>query len=106
MGNSQKKIGRGTLGRQCGSKYADGSYEVTMIFIQRVLIKIVYCPHLLPVHGKQKTNREDLVKMYPHAKVIYVVWGVGVPLVDELQQLWFRRLNLGGLHPVGLDQVL
>ena len=77
------------------------SYEVTKIFIQRVLIEIVDDPHPLPVYNKQKTNFEVLGKMTPHAKVIYVVWGVGVPLVDELQQLWLRRLGLWGSSSSG-----
>ena len=60
---------------------------MTKIFIQWVLIEIVDGLRLLPVCDKQETNLEVLEKMTPHAKVIYVVWGVGVPLVDELQQL-------------------
>ena len=74
---------------------------MTKIFIQWVLIEIVDNPHLLPVYNKQETNFEVLEKMTPHAKVIYVVWGVGVPLVDELQQLWLRRLRLGGSSSSG-----
>ena len=100
-GNSQKVIERGTLWRQGGGEHADGSYEVTKIFIQWVLIEIVDNPHLLPVYNKQETNFEVLGKMTPHAKVIYVVWGVGVPLVDELQQLWLRRLGLWGSSSSG-----
>ena len=94
-GNSQKEIERGTLWRQCGGEYAEGSYEVTKIFIHWVLIKIIDSLHFLHVCGKQEMNLEDLEKMYPHAKVIYVVWGEGVSLVEELQQLWLRRLRLG-----------
>ena len=58
--------------------------EAWWIFIQWVLIKIIDSLHLLHVHGKQETNLE----MFPHARVICVVWGEGVPLVDELRQLW------------------
>ena len=74
---------------------------MTKIFIQWVLIEIVDSLHLLPVYDKQETNLEVLEKMYPHAEVIYVVWGVGVPLVDELQQLWLRRLGLWGSSSSG-----
>ena len=100
-GNSQKVIERGTLWRQGGGEHADGSYEVTKIFIQWVLIEIVDSLRPLPAYDKQETNIEVLEKMYPHTKVIYVVWGVGVPLVDELQQLWLRRLGLWGSSSSG-----
>ena len=97
----RRKLEGGLSGRQCGGEYAEGNYEVTKILLRWVLIKIVDGLHFLLVCGKQELNLEDLEKMYPHAKVIYVVWGEGVSLVDELQQLWLRRLRLGGSSSSG-----
>ena len=51
---------------------------MTKIYIQWVLTQIVDSLHLLHVCCEQETNLEDLKKTYPHAKVIYVVWGEGV----------------------------